>query len=250
MAAMDDRRDRVVYGDIGTSPLYTMKAVFIEEHGLALIPENIIGIISLIIWGLILVVGLKYVYMMLRADNRGEGGILALVSLAHKSLPDKSKWHLPLLMLGVFGAALFYGDSVITPAISVLSATEGLKVATPFFKPYIVPIAIAILVVLYAVQSTGTAGIGKFVGPVMVIWFLALAAMGIANIIESPQILVALNPVNAWVFVHNNATVAFVALGAIVLALPEPRLYMPIWVISGPARFAGHGSCSFFLPFH
>ena len=218
MAAMTVAAIGIVYGDIGTSPLYTMKAVFIEEHGLALIPENIIGIISLIIWGLILVVGLKYVYMMLRADNRGEGGILALLALAHKALPDKSRWHLPLLLLGVFGAALFYGDSVITPAISVLSATEGLEVATPFFKPYIVPIAIAILVVLYAVQSTGTAGIGKFVGPVMVIWFLGLAAMGIVNIMESPQILVALNPVNAWVFVHNNATVAFVALGAIVLA--------------------------------
>ncbi len=205
MAAMTIAAIGIVYGDIGTSPLYTMKAVFIEEHGLALIPENIIGIISLIIWGLIIVVGIKYVYMMLRADNRGEGGILALLALAHKALPDKSKWHLPLLLLGVFGAALFYGDSIITPAISVLSATEGLEVATPFFKPYIVPIAIAILVVLYAVQSTGTAGIGKFVGPVMVIWFLALAGMGVANIVESPQIL-------------NNATVAFVALGAIVLA--------------------------------
>ena len=217
MAAMTIAAIGIVYGDIGTSPLYTMKAVFIEEHGLALIPENIIGIISLIIWGLIIVVGLKYVYMMLKADNRGEGGILALVALAHNSLPEKSRWHMPLLTMGVFGAALFYGDSVITPAISVLSATEGLEVATPFFKPYIVPIAIVILVVLYAIQSTGTAGIGKWVGPLMIIWFLSLAVMGIVNIIEAPQILVALNPLNAWQFVHNNATVACLARGAIVL---------------------------------
>ena len=122
----------IVYGDIGTSPLYTMKAVFIEEHGLALIPENIIGVISLIIWGLIAVVSLKYVYMMLKADNRGEGGILALVALAHNALPLKSKWHVPLLMMGVFGAALFYGDSVITPAISVCPRQKGWKWRRPF----------------------------------------------------------------------------------------------------------------------
>lgn len=240
MMAMTIAAIGIVYGDIGTSPLYTMKAVFIEEHGLALIPENIIGVISLIIWGLIAVVSLKYVYMMLKADNRGEGGILALVALAHNALPLKSKWHVPLLMMGVFGAALFYGDSVITPAISVLSATEGLEVATLFFKPYIVPIAIAILVVLYAIQSTGTAGIGKWVGPLMIIWFLTLAVMGIVNIIEAPQILVALNPLHAWTFMHENAAIAFIALGAIVLAFTGAEaLYADMGHFgSGPIRRA------------
>ncbi len=135
MAAMTIAAIGIVYGDIGTSPLYTMKAVFIEEHGLALIPENIIGIISLIIWGLIIVVGLKYVYMMLKADNRGEGGILALVALAHNSLPEKSRWHMPLLTMGVFGAALFYGDSVITPAISFFRQQKVLKWLHHFSNP-------------------------------------------------------------------------------------------------------------------
>lgn len=240
MAAMTIAAIGIVYGDIGTSPLYTMKAVFIEEHGLALIPENIIGIISLIIWGLICVVGLKYIYMMLKADNRGEGGIMALVALVNNALPTKSLWHFPLILMGVFGAALFYGDSVITPAISVLSAMEGLDVATPFFKPYIVPIAIAILVVLYSIQSKGTAGIGKWVGPLMVIWFLVLAAMGIVNIIEAPQILVALNPLYAWQFIYSNAGIAFIALGAIVLALTGAEaLYADMGHFgSGPIRYA------------
>lgn len=230
----------VVYGDIGTSPLYAMKAVFVEKNGLALIPENIFGVISLIIWGLILVVGLKYVYIMLKADNRGEGGILALVSLVHNALPAKSRWHTPLLLIAVVGAALFYGDGVISPAISVLSATEGLAVATPFFKPYVIPIALGILFLLYFFQSKGTAGIGRYVGPVMVLWFLSLATMGIYNIWKSPQILNALNPLYAIGFMIQNKGIAFIALGAIVLSITGAEaLYADLGHLgAGPIRCA------------
>lgn len=210
----------IVYGDIGTSPLYTMKAVFGEGNGLALIPENIIGIVSLIIWGLILVVGIKYVYFMLKADNRGEGGILALLALVHNSLPKgRPLRYRILLLMGVFGASLFYGDSVITPAVSVLSAMEGFEVATPFFKPYVVPLAIIILGILYSIQSKGTEGIAKCVGPLMLLWFGSLAAMGIVNIIRTPMILHAINPWFAIKFIKMNPGIAFIALGAIVLAL-------------------------------
>jgi len=220
MAAMTVAAVGVVYGDIGTSPLYTMKAVFGEGNGLALIPENILGIVSLIIWGLILVVGLKYVYLMLKADNRGEGGILALLALVHTSLPKgRPLWYRILLLMGVFGASLFYGDSVITPAISVLSAMEGFEVATPFFKPYVVPLAIVILVILYSVQSKGTEGIAKWVGPLMLLWFTSLAVMGIINIIRAPVILQAINPWFAVKFIKASPGIAFIALGAIVLAL-------------------------------
>lgn len=210
----------VVYGDIGTSPLYTMKAVFTEASGLALIPENILGIVSLIIWGLILVVSLKYVYLMLKADNRGEGGILALLALVHQSLPKGRPLHYRILLLmGVFGAALFYGDSVITPAVSVLSAMEGFEVATPVLKPYVIPMAVVIIVVLYAVQSKGTEGIAKWVGPLMLLWFGTLAAMGIVNIFRAPVILKAISPWYAINFVRTSPGIAFIALGAIVLAL-------------------------------
>ncbi|MBO4790297.1 MAG: KUP/HAK/KT family potassium transporter, partial [Oxalobacter sp.] len=220
IAAMTVAAVGVVYGDIGTSPLYTMKAVFGETNGLALIPANIIGIVSLIIWGLILVVGLKYVYLMLKADNRGEGGILALLALVHTSLPKgRPLWYRILLLMGVFGASLFYGDSVITPAVSVLSAMEGFEVATPFFKPYVVPLAIVIIVVLYSIQSKGTEGIAKWVGPLMLLWFGSLAAMGIVNIIRAPVILQAFNPWFAINFIKTSPGIAFIALGAIVLAL-------------------------------
>ncbi|AKU23167.1 potassium transporter Kup [Massilia sp. MB5] len=208
----------IVYGDIGTSPLYTLKTVFDPEHGLVLNAPNLLGIVSLIFWGLTLIVSLKYVTLVLRADNRGEGGIMALMALALSSVSRHSRWHTMLLLVGVFGATLFYGDSVITPAISVLSAIEGLEVATPAFSPYVVPLTIVVLVALYAVQSHGTAGIGKWFAPVMVIWFAALAAMGIVNIVKSPAILAAVNPWHALVFMYENRFIAFVALGAVVLA--------------------------------
>ena len=208
----------IVYGDIGTSPLYTMKTVFSKEHGLVLDHPNLLGVISLIIWGLMIIVSLKYVTLILRADNHGEGGIMALMALALSSVTKQSRWHHPLLLIGLIGAALFYGDGVITPAISVLSAIEGLEVATPAFKPYIVPLTIVVLVALYMVQHKGTAGIGRWFGPIMLFWFSVLAVMGLVNIFHAPAILSALNPLHAIGFMIRNGWIAFVALGAVVLA--------------------------------
>jgi len=208
----------IVYGDIGTSPLYTLKTVFLAEHGLALTHENLLGVVSLIFWGLTLIISLKYVTLVLRADNRGEGGIMALMALALSSVSKNSRWTFPLMLTGVFGATLFYGDSVITPAISVLSAIEGLEVATPALKTYVVPLTILVLVALYTVQSHGTAGIGRWFAPIMLIWFATLATMGVINIIKVPAILAAVNPWHAVHFMNANRLVAFVALGAVVLA--------------------------------
>lgn len=209
----------IVYGDIGTSPLYAMKEVFSEQHGLALSHANLLGVVSLIVWSLILVVSLKYVTLMLRADNHGEGGIMALLTLTLSSVGKTSRAYFPLLVIGMFGAALFFGDGIITPAISVLSAIEGLEVATPAFKPYVVPLTLMLLTGLYALQKHGTAGIGKWFGPVMVVWFTALAGMGIVNIVAAPEILAALNPLHAFLFMRENSWIAFVALGAIVLVV-------------------------------
>ena len=209
----------IVYGDIGTSPLYTLKTIFDPTHGLALNHDNLVGVVSLIFWGLTMIVSLKYVSLVLRADNRGEGGIMALMALALNSVAKVAgKWHFPLLLLGTFGATMFYGDSVITPAISVLGAIEGLEVAAPALAQFVVPLTIIVLVSLYSVQRHGTAGIGRFFGPVMVVWFIALAAMGVVNIMDEPSILTALNPVHGFKFLLRNGFVAFVALGAVVLA--------------------------------
>jgi KUP system potassium uptake protein len=208
----------IVYGDIGTSPLYTLKTIFSAEHGLALNHANLLGAISLIFWGLTIIVSLKYVSLILRADNRGEGGIMALMALTLNSVSKASRWYFPLMLAGVFGATMFCGESVITPAISVLSAIEGLEVATPALKQYVVPLTIIVLVGLYMLQRHGTAGIGRWFGPIMVLWFAALAAMGVVNILAAPQILAALNPGYAFEFMINNRFVGFLALGAVVLA--------------------------------
>jgi len=208
----------IVYGDIGTSPLYTLKTIFDPTHGLALNTPNLLGIVSLIFWGLTMIVSLKYVTLVLRADNRGEGGIMALMALALNSVTRHSRWHYVLMVIGVFGATMFYGDSVITPAISVLGAIEGLEVATPGLEKYVVPLTIVVLVALYSVQKHGTAGIGRFFGPVMIVWFAALAVMGIINIVQAPVILQALNPLHAFEFMLRERMIAFVALGAVVLA--------------------------------
>jgi KUP system potassium uptake protein len=209
----------IVYGDIGTSPLYTLRAIFDEDHGLPLTTPNILGIVSLIFWSLTIVVSLKYVTLVLRADNRGEGGIMALMALATNSVTKASRWYFPLMVIGVLGATMFYGDSVITPAISVLGAIEGLEVAAPGMSHYVVPLAVVVLVLLYSVQRHGTAGIGRFFGPIMLVWFIALAVMGIINIIAAPVILNALNPWYALHFMLENRLLAFVALGAVVLAM-------------------------------
>ena len=208
----------IVYGDIGTSPLYTMKEVFAKEHGLVLNQPNVIGVVSLILWGLIVIISLKYVTLVLRADNRGEGGIMALTALALTSVTQQSKWYYPVMLLGMVGAGLFFGDGVITPAISVLSAIEGLEVATPALKPYVIPLTLTVLVALYMAQSRGTAGIGKWFGPIVLVWFITLATMGIINIVANPAILAAFNPLYALRFLTHNGWYAFLALGAVVLA--------------------------------
>lgn len=209
----------VVYGDIGTSPLYTFQEVFRPATGIALDALHIIGAVSAIFWALMLVVTLKYVLIILRADNRGEGGVLALSALAAKSTEKYPRIRPWLLLLGLFGATLFYGDSVITPAISVLGAVEGLSVVTPKFTPFVVPIALGILVALFLVQRRGTGAVGKVFGPLMMLWFSVLAVSGAYQVIQTPEILAALNPVNAWSFLCERGWQAFVVLGAIVLAL-------------------------------
>lgn len=209
----------VVYGDIGTSPLYTVKEIFLPATGVALTPENLIGAVSTIFWALMLIVTLKYVILILRADNRGEGGALALTSLAANAVKHKPKLRTFLLLLGVFGATLFYGDSVITPAISVLGAMEGLEVIAPGLQPYVVPIALTVLVALFLMQRFGTSFVGKFFGPIIVLWFVTLAITGIVQIIERPEILQALNPIHAANFLWNRGPLILVAVGAVVLAV-------------------------------
>lgn len=209
----------VVYGDIGTSPLYTVKEVFGENSGVPLNPQNLIGAISVIFWALMLVVTLKYVILILKADNHGEGGGLALTALASEAVRNNPKLKTVLLLIGVFGATLFYGDSVITPAISVLGAMEGLTLITPTLTPYIIPLSVLILIGLFAVQRYGTSVVGRFFGPVIVLWFATLGAVGVANIVSAPEILQALNPLHGVQFILDRGWGLFAAFGAIVLAL-------------------------------
>lgn len=207
----------VVFGDIGTSPLYTLRECF-TSTGLALTPINIFGILSCIAWSLILVVTIKYVAIIMRADNRGEGGILALTALAMDQFATRRQFA-RVLFLGLLGTALFYGDSLITPAISVLSAVEGLHLITPAFQPYIIPITLTLLIALFAMQSYGTEKVGNCFGPIMLVWFTALALMGGKQIAEHPDILLALNPIHAYTFAQANPALAFIALSAVVLAV-------------------------------
>ena len=209
----------VVYGDIGTSPLYTVKEIFSASTGIALTQTNIIGAISAVFWALMLVVTLKYVILVLRADNRGEGGIMALLALAVSSATAAPRRKKVLLGLGVFGAALFYGDSILTPAISVLSAVEGLELITPGLTSFIMPISIAILIALFAFQKYGTNTVGKFFGPIIVVWFTGLGAIGIYHITKNPMILNALNPLYAFHFLADRGAGVFLAVGAVVLAI-------------------------------
>ncbi len=209
----------VVYGDIGTSPLYTVKEIFLPGTGVALNHGNLIGAVSCIFWALMLVVTLKYVTLILRADNRGEGGGLALTALAAQAVADKPALRRALLLLGVFGATLFYGDSIITPAISVLGAIEGLVIATPALEHYVVPLSLLILVGLFLVQRFGTATVGRIFGPIIVLWFVTLGVTGVWHIAAQPGILAALNPLEAWAFLSARGWQVFAAVGAIVLAL-------------------------------
>jgi len=209
----------VVYGDIGTSPLYAVKETFNPDHGLPLTPENILGGVSAIFWALTLVVSLKYVALVLRADNRGEGGIMALLALAQASMRAEPRLARVLLAIGIAGAALFYGDAVLTPAISVLSAVEGLEVGTAAFKPYVVPLATATLVALFAMQRHGTGIIGAWFGPVCGLWFVTLAAAGAWNVAQHPLILRALDPTHALHFSTAHGAASFVVLGSVLLAV-------------------------------
>ncbi len=209
----------VVYGDIGTSPLYTLKEVFSPQIGIPLDQQHIVGATSVIFWALMFVVTLKYVILILRADNRGEGGIMALTALAAHAAGTTARRRVALLMLGVFGASLFYGDSVITPAISVLSALEGMEIVTPGLARFVVPVSIGVLAGLFLIQRHGTATVGKLFGPIMLLWFGALAVAGAGQIVQRPEILAAFNPIHAYAFLAERGWHLFAAVGAIVLAL-------------------------------
>ncbi len=209
----------VVYGDIGTSPLYTMKEVFAGIHPIPLVPENILGILSLILWSLIVVVSIKYVVFIMRADNRGEGGIMALIALALHGAKGNRKQQRMIMLAGLLGAGMFYGDGMVTPAMSVLSALEGLNVATPALQPFVIPLTLAILFFLFYFQRRGTASVGALFGPVMMVWFSTLGLMGLYNIAASLEVLKAVNPVYAIRFLIENRGVAVVAMGAVVLAV-------------------------------
>jgi KUP system potassium uptake protein len=208
----------VVYGDIGTSPLYTLQTT-LSHDGMKPTPESIYGVLSLIFWAQILVVSLKYVVFIMRADNKGEGGIMALMALAQRSVREQPKLRWVLAILGIFGASLFYGDGVITPAISVLSAVEGVKVAAPGLSHWVVPVTAVILFFLFAMQRHGTARVGNVFGPVMVVWFIVIALLGIHLIVKNPQVLWAINPVYGVRFFFTHGMQAFIALGGVVLAL-------------------------------
>ncbi len=208
----------VVYGDIGTSPLYTMKESFIGPHPLAVDPLHILGVLSLIFWSLMLVVTLKYVLVAMRADNKGEGGSFALLALISRNLGER-RWTAGLVVLGVLAAALFYGDAMLTPAISVLSAVEGLTVVQSSLAPLVVPIAIVILIGLFLVQSRGTGRVGAIFGPVVLVYFAALAFLGVANILQRPEILQALSPHWAFRFFAYDPKLAFLAMGSVFLAM-------------------------------
>ena len=210
----------IVYGDIGTSPLYTLNTIFTAGmHPVPLNQENILGILSLIFWSLMVVVSFKYVVFIMHADNKGEGGIMALLSLVLGKLGKNGRRRATILMLGLFGAALFYGDGVITPAISVLSAVEGLQVVSPLFKSYVIPMTLGILFALFFFQRRGTASVGALFGPIMCLWFLVLALFGIRSILSEPHVLGAFNPVHGMLFLEKNPEIGFLSLGGVVLAL-------------------------------
>ena len=208
----------VVFGDIGTSPLYAMKEIFNGHHPIPVTPENILGILSMVFWSIMVMVSIKYVAIIMRADNRGEGGSLALLAL----ITDRAKssgltWIVTLL--GIFAAALFYGDSMITPAISVLSAVEGLEVIAPSLKPYVIPVTLGILTGLFVIQKRGTGAVGMLFGPIMILWFALLGVLGAMEVAHNPGVLAALNPLYAINFINTHSGLAFLALGSVVLAV-------------------------------
>nr|WP_172793410.1 potassium transporter Kup [Polynucleobacter sinensis] len=209
----------VVFGDIGTSPLYALKECFDSEHGISYSPEALFGVISMMIWALILVVTIKYVLFVMRADNKGEGGVLSLMALALRSFDSKSKSYFFFMIIGMLGACMLLGESVITPAISVLSAVEGIEIAAPALHKFIIPISLIILVALFLIQKFGTAAVGKLFGPITLAWFLTLAVLGAINIGNAPQIIAAFNPMYAVNFIAAHPTTAYIVMGAVVLVV-------------------------------
>jgi KUP system potassium uptake protein len=209
----------VVYGDIGTSPIYAMRESLHGVHGVDATQANVLGLLSLILWALILVISVKYLVFVMRADNGGEGGMIALTALVTPASPKARRRHTVLVLVGLFGASLLYGDGMITPAISVLSAVEGLEVATPVFRPYVIPITIAILIGLFLVQKRGTAKIGAIFGPVMLLWFATIGVLGAVHLVRHPQVLAAVNPVYAVQFFVQNGWHGYLVLGSVFLAV-------------------------------
>ncbi len=209
----------VVYGDIGTSPLYAMRECFHGEHAITATQENVLGVLSLMVWSLIMMVTIKYMVFVMRADNRGEGGILALMALTLREAVNRPKLRNTIIILSLCGTALFYGDCMITPAISVLSAVEGLSLASPIFNEYVIPLTLVILVGLFVLQSMGTAVVGAWFGPIMCVWFSVLGILGIISTIQTPVVLLAFNPEYAWFFLINNGWEAFIVLGSVVLVI-------------------------------
>ena len=208
----------VVYGDIGTSVLYAMKEVFGSGH-VPFTRDNVFGILSIFFWTLTVIVSIKYVVLVLRADNHGEGGLVAMLALASQSVKDRPELRRVLLLVGIFGTCLFYGDGVITPAISVLGAVEGLEVISPTFKKFVIPLTLVILLALFMVQKHGTASMGRFFGPIMVVWFAVIAGLGLVNIAADPLILAAISPHYAVGFMWDNPGTTFIILGAVVLCV-------------------------------
>lgn len=227
----------IVYGDIGTSPLYTFKTVILLAGGGTPAVNTIMGSVSLIIWTLIIIASVKYIHFALRIDNDGEGGILALMSLLSLKLKQRPF----IIAVGLMGAALIYGDGTITPAISVLSAVEGLEILSPSLKYYVLPIAITILITLFAIQSKGTATIGKAFGPVMAFWFLTIGILGARGVIQHPSVLAAINPIYGLSFLFSNGATGFLFYVGSFFASLVQRLYTPTWDILVPPQFAAPG---------
>ncbi|BEI35007.1 potassium transporter Kup [Polynucleobacter sp. HIN6] len=209
----------IVFGDIGTSPLYALKECFSPDHGIAFSNEALFGVISMMIWALLIVVTFKYVFVVMRADNKGEGGVLSLMALALRSMKSDSKQYFMVMVLGMLGACMLLGESVITPAISVLSAVEGIAVATPNLADAVIPISLLILVCLFIIQKYGTAAVGQLFGPITLVWFLVLAGLGVMNIAKSPDIIYAFNPLYAINFISDHPVTAYIVLGAVVLVV-------------------------------
>jgi KUP system potassium uptake protein len=210
----------IVFGDIGTSPIYAFRETFAGHHHLVPDQLHVYGVLSLIFWSMMIIVTLKYVSIIMRADNKGEGGSLALLALINRTLGSQKRWTSGIIMMGVFATALFYGDSMITPAISVLSAVEGLTTVQAAFEPYVIPIAVAILIALFALQARGTARVGLMFGPVMMIYFVTIAVLGVMHIVDHPSVVLAMiNPFNAFHFFASDFTRAFIAMGSVVLAV-------------------------------